>query len=79
MEETSKQVIPAKAGIQSFPCKQESISFWFPAFAGTEPGFPSEFTPYLIRGGNDGRGLFQKAKVLPISYLSCYEKRSFGL
>jgi hypothetical protein len=28
---------------------------WFPAFAGTVSGFPLEFTPYSIRGGNDGR------------------------
>ena len=35
-------VIPAQAGIQGFLWKQESsfIYFWFPAFAGTKPGFP---------------------------------------
>jgi cytochrome c biogenesis protein CcdA len=43
---TTKNVIPAKAGIQTCPCESR------------EPykdltGLPPEFTPYLIRGGSD--------------------------
>jgi len=43
-----KPVTPAEAGVQTCPCESR------------EPykelsGFPLEFTPYLIRGGNDGK------------------------
>ena len=45
-------VIPAKAGIYI----KSKHTVWFHAFAGKTSGFPLEFIPYLIRGGNDKIG-----------------------
>jgi hypothetical protein len=43
---TSKNVIPAEAGIQTCPCESREPY--------KEPtGLPPEFTPYLIWGGSD--------------------------
>jgi len=36
-EALQKSVIPAKAGIQDFKCRDKSTSDWIPAFAGMTP------------------------------------------
>ncbi len=52
-EALQKSVIPAKAGIQDFKCRDKSTSDWIPAFAGMTPAglLQSLLSGISIQGG----------------------------